>query len=262
MRQLRCSILANQPVSKRYWKITVDASALGESIRPGQFFHIRCDGGRNNLLRRPFSVYRWDPESGALVFLYLVKGEGTRLLTEKKAGELLDLIGPLGHGFTLPSDGGAVLLVGRGVGVATLHMLAWKARMNKRKVAAITSARTRADLLAGDDLKHSGAAVYPVTDEEGTSSMAHVHQLIEMLTDVYKCSSVYTCGSRRLAGLVQDFAMHKNLYAEMAVEAHMACGIGDCYACACQIRGEAGRRHTVRVCCEGPVFPIRQVILE
>lgn len=250
----------NRPVTKRYWQMTLDVSALDTPAQPGQFFHIRCGDDWKNPLRRPLSVYNYDHESRLLEFLYLVKGSGTQQMTLMKKGDTLNLIGPLGHGFTLP-DQGALLLVARGVGVATLHALARQARAMNKHVHVIISARTHEDLLTVDTLIRIGATVHTVTDAERTSSVESVRKLSEKLIREEGISAIYTCGSRRLSKLVQELADEYQLKGELATEAHMACGIGDCYACACTIR-KGNQLKTVRVCTDGPVFPICQAVLQ
>lgn len=260
MKYLRGTILANQQVNKRYWRIVAYVSGLDEPVRPGQFFHIRCSDSLKNMLRRPFSIYKWNPYNRIIEFLYLVKGEGTAALTEKRPGQLLDMIGPLGHGFSLPPDQAPILLAARGVGVATLNALAQKALAEKHNVFVLISARTRADLLAASDLERAGATVFPVTDEEGTSSVPQVARLAQDLITEQSISAAYTCGSKRLARLIRELAEQSGINAEIAIEARMACGMGECYACAGRLR-DGDQIRTVRVCSEGPVFPIRKVVL-
>lgn len=260
MKNLHSEILFNRPVNDRYWKMAVDVAALEENVQPGQFFHIQCGDNWRNLLRRPFSVYKFDPCSRILEFLYLIKGAGTHALMKKKPREMLDMIGPLGKPFTLPAGDVSILLAARGVGVATLNALAQTVLADGHRTIAIVSARKREDLLAVDDLKQSGAKVYTVTDEDGTSAIDQVGKLAGKLIEDYGISAAYTCGSKRLAKLIQNLATFHNLYAEIAMEAHMACGLGDCYACACPLRREKGIE-AVRICCEGPVFPLSQAVL-
>ncbi|MET1249232.1 dihydroorotate dehydrogenase electron transfer subunit [Sporolactobacillus sp. STCC-11] len=259
MKTFDAQILANHPVSARYWQMTLDASVLDGPVRPGQFFHIQCGDPWKNPLRRPLSVYHYEQTARTLNFLYLVKGIGTRQMTRMKKGDTVNLIGPLGRGFTLPGQG-ALLLIARGVGVATLHALACRAREENKSVHVILSARTPADLLTVDALTQIGAAVYTVTDSERTSSVNSVRTLSEKIIREEGVSAIYTCGSGRLNTLVQELAETYQLKGELAAEAHMACGIGDCYACACTIRKD-NQLKTVRVCTDGPVFPISEVVL-
>ena len=141
----RVRILSNVKVSERYWHMTVDGSEIIETVEPGQFFNLLCDDSIYPFLRRPLSVYRIDSDNNTLEFLYLVKGLGTKKLTELPAGGKVDLFGPLGTGFQLKAAEPNILLLGRGVGVATLAALAYKAIADDKKVTAILSARSQDD---------------------------------------------------------------------------------------------------------------------
>ncbi|WP_245809691.1 dihydroorotate dehydrogenase electron transfer subunit [Cohnella massiliensis] len=257
----KLQVLTNEPVNSRYWHMIVDASALREEARPGQFFNIRCSETYIPLLRRPFSLFRIDKRSRTLEFLYLVKGAGTERLARTKPGEMLDVFGPLGKGFDLRSGGGAILLLARGVGVATLSALAQKAA--ERGIACITilSAKTRGDVLAEEMLRSYGAEVHIVTDDDGSSDVANVRAQMEDLIEKHRIEAAYTCGSRRLSRLLQEVAAEKRLFAEIALEENMSCAMGVCFACVCEIRDSGGAFRTVRICKEGPVFPLEQVVL-
>jgi dihydroorotate dehydrogenase electron transfer subunit len=261
MRMAKLDILFNQQVSDRYWHMVVDASELQEEVKPGQFFNIRCADEYVPLLRRPLSIYRINKHDRTLEFLYLVKGIGTQLLSRMKAGEKADLFGPLGKGFSLQGDDGTILLLARGVGVATLAALAQEAAEQGRRSVAIVSARTRNDLLAAEALRSFGAEVYQVTDEDGSSNVMYVRQLIEYVIRKYDIRAAYTCGSKRLSMLLQGVAAEKRIFAEIALEENMSCGMGVCYACVCDIQDADGLAQTVRVCKEGPVFPLEKVVL-
>ncbi len=260
MQHIHGRVVNHRAVGDRYRQITVDVSALTEPIRSGQFFHVRCGDDKPFLLRRPFSVYRYEEQRRQLDFLYLIKGEGTRRLAEKRPGDDLDLIGPLGRGFHFPAKKGPILLVGRGVGIATLNALAEDAARAGRTVFALISARLSADVLAKEELRKQGATVLTVTDRAGTSALPHVSELLAALIVQENIAAMYTCGSKRLLRLTKQLAKRHHLYAEAAIEAPMACGIGNCYACAYRVNKNNGIK-TVRVCLDGPVFPVDQVVL-
>ncbi|WP_223362386.1 dihydroorotate dehydrogenase electron transfer subunit [Sporolactobacillus terrae] len=260
MKLFNAKIIANRPINARYWHMVLDASMLGEHVAPGQFFHLQCGDAQQNPLRRPLSVFHYHQASATLEFLYLVKGSGTQQMAQRRPGDYMNLIGPLGRGFTLPEQG-ALLLIARGVGVATLHALAREARAQNKAVHVLLSARTANDLLTAGALEEIGAVVHTVTDQEGTSDLQQVRQRLEQLIRDEKIGALYSCGSRRLSKLAQDLAEKYHLKGELAIEAHMACGIGDCYACACTIRSQ-GQLKTARVCSDGPVFPIEQVVIQ
>lgn len=260
MESLKMKILSNVQVSERYWHLSVDASQLQTKVSPGQFFYIRCGEAYYPFLRRPFSIYRINKQEKVLEFLYLTKGLGTKRLTEMKAGEKIDIFGPLGHGFTLKDDASNILLLARGVGIATLAALAQEALEKNVKTTAILSARTYDDLLATETLQSFGAIIHKVTDEDGTSDVHNVSQLVDTIMDRDHIHAAYTCGSKRLARLLQEKTRERQIPAEIALEENMGCAMGVCFACVCDIQEEDEIR-SVRICLDGPVFPLEKVII-
>lgn len=261
MKAAKLLVISNVQVSERYWHMIVDDCSIEESIEPGQFFNIRCSDEIYPFLRRPFSIYRINKSGRTIEFLYLVKGLGTQRLTQIAQGERIDVFGPLGQGFTLSKNWGTILLLARGVGIATLAALAQKAVDMNIRCLAILSARSRNDLLAIETLHGFGAEVYIVTEEEGTSDVAHVSNLIQDIMDKYDINAAFTCGSKRLSRLLQELTTEKGIPAQIALEEHMACAMGVCFACVCDLMGEDGTVHSVRICKEGPVFELSKVVL-
>ncbi|KHF39461.1 dihydroorotate dehydrogenase electron transfer subunit [Halalkalibacter okhensis] len=260
MKTHQVKILTNLQVSDRYWHMKVDLSEINLTVQPGQFFNIKCDQNVYPFLRRPLSVYRIDNEEKTLEFLYLVKGIGTKRMTNLKKSTNVDIFGPLGVGFRLREEDETILLLARGVGVATLAALAYAAARNGKKVHAILSARHEDDLLATEFLESIGVIIYKVTDEVGNSDVTKVEALIKKISLYSKIDSLYTCGSKRLAKIIQKIAKRDNIPGEIALEEHMGCAMGVCFACVCDIR-VGDKIKSVRVCHEGPVFPIEKVIL-
>lgn len=260
MKAIKLKVLDNRQVNERYSHIIVDAAGMEKEVRPGQFFNILC-GQEYPLLRRPLSIYQINKESGTLEFLFLVKGLGTQSLKQVSIGESIDVLGPLGIGFKLDESWDSILLLARGVGVATLTALAQEAAEKNIRIIAVLSAKSRNDLLAVRTLENYGAKVFSVTDEDGNSDVDQVRQRIEQIMLDYNIKAGYTCGSKRLAKLLKEITAEKKIYAEIALEEYMACGMGVCLACTCDLKDSKNLSHRVRVCKEGPVFPLDKVVL-
>lgn len=260
MQVYNLEVLSNVKVSERYWHMVVDASGIEEEIRPGQFFNIKCADESFPFLRRPFSIYRINKAQKTIEFLYLIKGAGTVRLTEIKAEEKVDIFGPLGVGFTLKNEWDTILLLARGVGIATLAALAQEAAQQNVKCVAILSARSNNDLLATETLQGFGAEVYKVTEEDGTSGVDHVEKIIENICKEHDIKAGFTCGSKRLSRLMQKITRAKGIPGQIALEEHMGCAMGVCYACVCDLQHE-DHVESVRVCKEGPVFDLDKVVL-
>lgn len=254
-------ILINERISDRYWHMKVKVSDWSTSdVSPGQFFHIKSCNEYIPTLRRPLSIYRINRDENTLEFLYLVKGVGTKKLAEKKIRDDLDILGPLGNTFTLDPESKGILLVARGVGIATLSALAFAAVTHHIPCFAILSARTKEDILVEKQLQEMGVTTYSVNDLDGTSDPKKIRILVEQVIKQFQIDSIYTCGSKRLAKLLKEIAGRLHLFAEIALEEYMGCGLGACYACVCDIQEEDHISKT-RVCQEGPVFPLKKVIL-
>ncbi|ALC91395.1 dihydrdoorotate oxidase [Bacillus sp. FJAT-18017] len=260
MKLTKAEILSNDYVSRRYchMKIRIPDWTVAD-VKPGQFFHIRTTDDYSPLLRRPFSIYRINNRDNILEFLYLVKGAGTKKLAERKPGELLDILGPLGNTFTLGAGSKGLLLIARGVGIATLSALAYKAGETGIPCYSILSARSREDILVEKELNKAGVITFVVHDGNGSSDPAAVRTLAEEIIRTRQIDAVYTCGSKRLALLTRELAERYMLFSEIALEENMGCAMGACFACVCDIK-EGDEIRTIRLCQDGPVLPLKKVV--
>jgi dihydroorotate dehydrogenase electron transfer subunit len=252
-------VISNEWVSSRYKHLIVYAPEAVTLCKPGQFFHLRCSDELIPLLRRPMSIYQIRPEKGEIHFLYLVKGAGTTLMSGMRQGDGLEIFGPLGQGFSLQNEWKNILLLARGVGLATLGPLTEMATAQGIKAHAVLSARTREDLLSVDYMKDSGADVYTVTEEDGNSDVEQVRGLVCRLIDAKKIDAVFTCGSKRLTAMLREVALERGLPGQVALEENMGCGIGMCFCCVKPFMRN-GQIANLRVCCDGPVFPLEEVL--
>jgi dihydroorotate dehydrogenase electron transfer subunit len=254
-------VVANTPVNLEYRHLVLRAAPPATDAAPGQFFQLLCPAapGEAPFLRRPMSVYGADPASGEVAFLYKIAGAGTLGLATLKPGDRLDIMGPLGRGFTLGSAWRSIVAVGRGAGLATLGPLAKAAQARGIAVTAVLSAR-RPDLMVSDALfRACGATVIAVTDAEGTSGPMHVERLLRRLIARDRCDAFFTCGSARLLRVQQRLAHEFSLPGQAAMEQQMACGLGMCFCCvrAFTVGGEVVHK---RVCWDGPVFDLLEAM--
>ncbi len=252
-------IQSNSWVNSDYKHLIVRAAEPALSVRAGQFFHLMCPavGGDTPYLRRPLSIYRVDRDSSRLEFLYRVAGAGTRALASLGSSDTVDLLGPLGVGFDV-RGASHVLIVARGVGLATMAPLAELAIASGARVSAILSARSPELIMSADYLLEVGAAVHVVDDESGTSSVPGVEAAMRAIHAAGPIDFASTCGSNRLLQLLQRLGRELGFRGQVALEQQMACGIGSCFCC---VRGFVVDKKTQyrRVCCEGPVFDLHEV---
>jgi dihydroorotate dehydrogenase electron transfer subunit len=261
LHEVTCRVLSNTVENGEYRLLTLAAPPEVLDCAPGQFFHLLCPttGADQPYLRRPMSIYGYDARAGRLRFLYKVTGAGTRALATLEPGDGLNVLGPLGHGFSIREDWRNLLLVARGVGLATLAPLAQEAQRLGRGLTAICSARSPDMLMSIAHFQALGARVITVTDTEGTSGMDNLRALVEGEADAGRADAIYTCGSNRIMALLQEVCRARGIPGEIALEQQMACGLGMCQCCVRSFR-RGGAVVQERVCREGPVFDLSEAM--
>ena len=260
-RELICTVVVNDAVNDSYNHLILAAPPLALQAVPGQFFHLLCPqvDGLTPFFRRPMSIYRIDRVQNQLHFLYKIVGMGTKAMARLRPGDLFNIFGPLGRGFELKPDYQNLLVVARGVGLATLAPLAQAAQQDGRRLFAICSARSPDYLLSVEYFQAMGATVFPVTDSEGTSGITAVTHLITHLIETENIDVFFTCGSNRLLKLLQQLGKQHNIAGQIALEQQMACGLGMCYCCV-RTFVQDGQQIDLRVCKEGPVFDLQEAL--
>ena len=255
-----CPVLANDWVNDEYKHMVLAASAKALAVKPGQFFNLLCpspDAGEL-WLRRPQSVYRIDRANGRIEFLYKCVGRGTRGLATVKPGDMLNIVGPLGVGFHLDPSWKNIVVLGRGVGLATLAPISQLAGASGVGVTAILSARSRAMVMA-DDLFREVGNVVPVLDSDRSSDLGNVEAIILGLIAAGRADAFFTCGSNRLMQLMKRLGGAHRIPGQVAMEQVMACGLGPCYVCVRTFEVN-GKKELRRVCIEGPVFDLQEAV--
>jgi dihydroorotate dehydrogenase electron transfer subunit len=255
-----CPIVRHDWVNSEYKHLVVDASPKALAVTPGQFFNLLCpspDVGEL-WLRRPQSVYRIDREHERVEFLYKTVGRGTRGLATLDVGEKLNMVGPLGVGFTLKPEWKNVVVLGRGVGLATMAPISQLAAENGAAVTAILSARSAEFALAADLFEQVGEVI-PVLDSDGTSAVENVEAILQRLIAQGRADAFYTCGSNRLMQLMKRLGKEHDIPGQVAMEQIMACGLGPCYVCVRTFEVD-GRKELRRVCIDGPVFDLQEAL--
>ena len=256
-----CTVKVNVAVNNEYNHLIVEAPPEILNCQPGQFFHLLCPvhGPYRPYLRRPMSIYGFYPDQGELHFLYKKAGEGTYALAELSPGDPLEVLGPLGHGFDIAESWRNLMIVARGVGLATLAPLAQEAQRLGRNLTAICSARFPDVLMTVDHFRSLGAKVIAVTDSEGNSDVDSLRAIISAEIECSGVDAFFTCGSNRLLKLLQALGAEHGVAGQIALEQQMACGIGMCQCCVRSFRREGQIVHE-RVCKEGPVFDLHEAM--
>ena len=255
-----CPVVSHDWVNAEYKHLVVEASSKALSVTPGQFFNLLCPSPDVGELffRRPQSVYRIDRPRGRIEFLYKCVGRGTRGLATLRKGDDLNMVGPLGVGFKLDRAWRHIVVLGRGVGIATLGPISQLARERRVGVTAILSARNP-DFVMADALFREAGEVVSVLDTDGTSAVENVESILQNLAVNKRADAFFTCGSNRLFQLMKRLGREHNIPGQVAMEQVMACGLGPCYVCVRTFEVN-GQQELRRVCIDGPVFDLQEAV--
>ncbi len=251
-------VIENKIIRDGYYKITIEAPEIAEAAKPGQFVMLSRWNMKHLLLKRPFSFFTIDARKGTFTIFYKIIGKGTGLLSESIPNDKVELIGPCGNGFSLPPKIKNIAVVARGIGVATMMPLVLEAKKIGLDIYSFISAREKSLLFGKEELEAISTHIYTTTDDDWQGSDGKVTFFLEELLKSNTCIDiVYTCGSRRLARHIKELQKEYLFSAYISLEERMGCGIGSCKGCV--INTVHGYR---RVCKEGPVFSLEEVILE
>jgi dihydroorotate dehydrogenase electron transfer subunit len=260
--QEQAEILSIQPAGD-YLLFTVVAPGVADGFQPGQFVAVGVGGDNSSmLLRRAFALYGATPSgdfAGTVQFVVAEHGPGTRWLVQRRVGESIDVVGPLGTPFPLPSGPAPAVLVGGGYGTAPLVALAHKLIAGGSPVEIVIGASTASRLFGELVAKRLVGAVTVTTDDGSAGVEGKVTDVLPAAIERVGAEIVYACGPMPMLRAVGDVARAHAIHAQVAVEEAMACGIGICMTCVLPVRGEDGKSRFVRSCVEGPVFDADRV---
>ena len=255
------TVVSNDSVNDEYKHVVLKVHEHALKAYAGQMFHLLCPSpdGAEVWMRRPMSVYRVDKANGQIEFLYKAEGRGTRGMAMLEPGDDFNIAGPLGHGFTLQPGWKNIVVLGRGVGLATLAPLSQLAAEHSVGVTAILSARNPGVVMSKDLFDGLGARTITVLDSDNSSAVENVEKILEGLIAEGKADAFFTCGSNRLLKLMQRLGKKHNIPGQVAMEQIMVCGFGACYVCmrTFEVDGEKVLR---RVCRDGPVFNMQEAV--
>lgn len=246
-----CTVLENSQIASGIYNLTVKTPQSADA-KPGQFVNIYCEG---KTLRRPISICEIDKNLQTLRFVYQVKGEGTKWLSRVQAGQSLDILGPLGHGFNV-SKARKVVFVGGGIGAPPLLETAKQCNFIPD---AILGFKSKDFAILIDDFKKYCENVQVSTDD---GSLGYHGLVTELLKERLQsdCDLVCACGPKPMLKAVAKIAEERGVECQVSLEERMGCGLGACLVCVCKVKsGEGGFRYA-QVCRYGPVINSKEVV--
>jgi dihydroorotate dehydrogenase electron transfer subunit len=258
------TILWNQPLGGTCYRIGITVSAQYAYATPGQFVMLRLPNQTDPLLRRPFSIHRLiESENGILQgieILVKVIGKITRRLSFCQPGDTVDILGPLGHGFSIPSGCSRIFMAAGGIGVAPMLFLAtslFKKKVDLSRCILFLGGRTKSDILCQADFSALNLPIIITTDDGSMGDQCLITHPLEVSAGEQRPDIILACGPSGMLACVAGIAESMNIPCQVSIETAMACGIGACLGCAVKSRSpDAGRLH---VCLDGPVLDSRQI---
>lgn len=246
-------ILAQEEIAESIYSMWLKTEQIAPAAKAGQFISVYCTDG-SRILPRPISICEIDRDKAALRIVYRVAGKGTAEFSGKKAGEELDILGPLGNGFPLKEK--RAFLIGGGIGVPPILELAKQLNCEKQIILGYRNN----DLFLLDEFKKQGE-VYVATEDGSAGTKGNVIDAIRengLTADI-----LYACGPMPMLRALKAFAEENRMECWISMEERMACGIGACLACVCKSKEVDGHTnvHNKRICKEGPVFDAQEVEL-
>lgn len=233
--------------------LKVFSPEISRTIIPGQFLNIRVSNTLYPLLRRPFSVC--DVEGDYFYLMFNVFGEGTKILANKKKGDPLDILGPLGNGFNIDDDYSTAVIVGGGLGAAPFPFLIRKL-MGKKNIKSFIGGRTQKDVIT-----HGMQNILISTDDGSLGLKGTVVDLLEKNIDILKEEKIkiFACGPNAMLRSLKEFTQENGFICEASTECAMACGFGICQGCPIESTKDSSKY--LLVCKDGPVFNIKDVVI-
>jgi dihydroorotate dehydrogenase electron transfer subunit len=256
MKQQNIKVISNTALlPDKIFLMELESAYLADRAKPGQFVEVRCSETLDPLLPRPFSIH--DAEDNKIKILYQVVGEGTRLLSGKRPGDEISVLGPLGTGFFIDKKMKKAILFAGGMGAAPLYFLARKLIEKNIDVELYFGTRNKENLITINPFKKLGIKIHIASEDGSCGKKGLITCLLDNKVGAPIASSgqsIFTCGPRPMMKEIAKWALKNNLTGQASLEKEMACGVGVCLGCVVKIKGEYKR-----VCKEGPVFAIDDV---
>ena len=210
--QYKFKVISNKKLCPRFYCLSMDARPILKKIQPGQFIHIKVSEGHEPFFRRPFSVYR---AKKYVEIFYEVVGPGTRLLSLKKPGDEIDILGPLGNHFTLPPKGvKQVVMIAGGIGIAPFLIFSDQLRTMSYELTLLYGGRTQGHVYPMKEFKQNGCKVYVATDDGSVGVKGRVTKLFSKINPDPATTMLYTCGPHAMMEAVKEFAVQHQLRCE------------------------------------------------
>ena len=237
--QIQAEVLSNKKVGP-YHHMVFAVDKMAAACKPGNFVAISVGGEQSALvLRRAFAIYRASdkgPMGGSIELVVAPHGQGSKWLCAQNVGEFIDMVGPLGTSFGVPTTNANTLLIGGGYGSAPLFALAEVLKNRGCRVDMVLGASTASKIYAPLEGKRSVSSLTLTTDDGSTGIHGQISEAIPRLIRENATEVIYSCGPMGMLSAISKIAMEFDIPHQCAVEEAMACGIGVCMTCVVPVK--------------------------
>ena len=256
----KVEIIEKEKINDTVYRFACKTPEIAQAATAGQFINVEVfDISTAPFLKRPISIYNIDRDKNIIEFIFQIRGQGTKIIADKKAGESLCVLGPLGAGFTT-SKFKNIAIVGGGIGIFPLYGLA-KESIKTGQVTTYLGFRDKSLVILENEFKKVSNSLV-ITTDNGTYGQkgCGIDCLLKDLASK-KFDAVFACGPLPMLRAVKKAAKDNNIYCEVSLEERMGCAIGACMGCSVQLETDSGEVKYARVCKDGPVFNANSVII-
>ena len=257
---IKAKLLKKEELTTGIFKFSIQAKEIIDLAKPGNFIEVRVNDDIEPFLRRPISIYNMDKENGILEFIFQEKGKGTKILSARREGELIDIVGPLGFGTFKYSNFENLAIIGGGIGVFPLYELAKCAKSENKNVNTYLGFRNKDLVVLEEEFKNVSNNLTIATDDGSYAQKGFAIDFLKKDIEDGKIDSIYACGPLPMLRAVRALALEKNIPCQISLEEKMACGLGVCLGCA--VKTAASSKDAPEywhVCKAGPVFQAKDV---
>lgn len=253
-----CTVISNTCIADSVYELVLEGEMAKKMQEPGQFVHVKVSDGSDPMLRRPISIADINQEESRFTLIYRKQGRGTSLLAEKREGDKVDILGPLGNGFpvTEAGEGDLAVLVGGGIGVPPLYELAKQLVCKGVTVINILGFQTKESVFYESKFAELGQT-YVATVDGTHGTQGFVTTILN--NGDFDADIVYSCGPTPMLRAVEEGDFANKVY--LSLEERMGCGIGACFACVCHLKDDPEGYSYKKVCSDGPVFRAGEVAI-
>ena len=285
--QTFAKLIKKEEIKKDILKFSIEAEKIVKTAKPGNFIEVRVNNQIEPFLRRPISIYNMDKKDGILEFIFQIKGNGTKILSNKEVGDKIDILGPLGNGTFKFEKYNNIAIIGGGIGIFPLYELAKEAKEQKKNVKTYLGFRNKDLVMLEKEFKEVSDKLVITTDdgsyaqkgfaidylkkdiekkiiEENSTEKNNLQQTQDKgkikNKNLIENTCIYACGPLPMLKAVQKYAIENNINCQISLEEKMGCGLGVCLGCAVKKASNTkDNPEYYHVCKDGPVFNAKDV---